>query len=818
MHFLETFRRDLAYGARVLMKHRGFTIAAVLTVALGIGANTAIFTIVDTVVFRPLPYKDAERLVKIWGTSVEHPIEDVSYADFADIHDQNHVFAAMAADDGEGVTVVYGGSRESVNAAVVSDAWLPTLGVRPLFGRSFLAEEARPGRDRVAILSHRYWQRRFGSDTGIVGQTLVVDGQSVTVIGVLPPNVLRHSADILKPLVPAEYPVERGHRDLDVFARLRPGVTIAQAQAELDTIAKRLEREHPATNVGRGMHLVALDKYYAGVQPKAREGLVLMLGAVGLVLLIACVNVSNLLLARAIARGRECAIRVALGASRARLVRQLLVEHVLLFLAGGVLGILIARWSLRALVVLAVGSGYIPERMTVSLDARVFALSLVASVVTGLVFGLFPALRATGGDLNAGLKESGSPSHTGSRQGRMRRVLIVSELVLSLVLLVGFGLLIRSFVQVLANAGSFAADTLLETTAEGGRSFVSAVSFWRSAMEQAEAVPGVEAVAVTSRPPVHRGRQQGFAVAGGPEVPAGEMPQAGDILVSGEYFRTVGIPLLRGRAFTDGDTGAGPPVVIISETLARRYFAGEDPIGRRITLREQAPMTCCAAAGPVENVWREVVGVVGDIRQANLDEEPAATIYRPYSQVIEHDMYLLARVRSSAEAPRVATELRSRLQLLTPGEEWFDLRLMRDVIDQSESIRLRRFVLTLLGSFAGLALLLAAVGLYGVMAYFVAERRRELAIRLALGAARSALFRQVMGEALRLALASLLLGAIAAYGLTRVIAAMLFGVAAADVTTYLAVWTLLTTVALLATYLPARRAAGVDPLMILRES
>jgi putative ABC transport system permease protein len=760
MRILEQLRHDLLYGARMLTKQRGFTTAAVLTVALGIGANTAIFTIVDTVVFRPLPYKDPARLVKIWGSGVQHPLADVSFADFVDIRDQNHVFEAVAADDGEGVTVEYGGARESVNAAFVTEDWLSTLGVQPLLGRAFVAEEARPGRNRVVMLSHRYWQRRFGSDPNAVGQSLVVDAQPVIVVGVLPPNVLRYSADLLRPLVPAEYPVERGHRDLDVFARLRPGVTLARAQVEIETIARRLAREYPATNQGRGFQVVALDKYYASIDTKAREGLVLMLGAVGLVLLIACVNVSNLLLARAIGRARECAIRVALGASRARLVRQLLTEYVLLFLAGGVLGILLARWSLRALLVLAVGSGYVPERMAVSLDARVFAFSLMASLVTGVVFGLFPALRATGVDLTAGLKDSGSTSHTGSRQGRTRRVLIVSELVLSLVLLVGFGLLIRSFVRVLANAGSLAADTLLETSADGGRSFVAAVAFWRAALEQAQAVPGIEAVAVTSRPPVHGARQQAFVVAGQSDLQSGEPPRAGDILVSSEYFRTVGIPPLRGRVFTDNDTGSSLPVVVISQRLARRYFPGRDPIGRRLSLREQSPMMCCSAAGPVENVWREVVGVVGDIRQANLDEEPAATIYRPYSQIIEHDMYLLARVRSAAEVPRAASELRSRLQLLNPGTEWVDVRVMRELIDQSESIRLRRFVLILLGTFAGLALLLAGVGLYGVMAYFVAERRREIAIRVALGAARSDVFRQVMGEAMRLALASLLLGAV----------------------------------------------------------
>jgi len=815
---IEQFWQDLSYGVRILLKHRGFTATAVATLAVGIGVNTSIFTIVDTVVFRPLPYEDPARLVKICGNSFARPLDDVSLADFVDIRDQSHVFERIAADNGMGFTVEYGGVRESVNGGLVTPEWLPTLGVQPILGRGFLTEETERGRDHVAILTHAYWRRRFGSDQHVVGKAVSVDGQPFTIVGVLPPNVLRYGADFLKPFVPADYPDDRGHRDLDVFARLRPGVTLAQAQTEIDTIGRRLQSDYPATNKDRGFSLIPLDKYYAVIDPKVRQGLVLAFAAVALVLLIACVNVANLLLARAVTRSRECVVRAALGATRSRLVRQLLVETMLLFVLGGAAGYLVTRWLVDLLVMLAVAEGYVPDRMVVSVDARVLAFTFFASLVTGLVVGLAVAVRASRVDLSDGLRESGQTLGGGLRRSRARRMLIVSELILSLVLLVGFSLLARSFLRVQGNAAGFVPQNLLVTGSEGGREFVQAVSFWRSALERARAIPGVEHAAVTSRPPVHASRQQQYALEGQPEIAERDEPRAGDILVSADYFRTMGIPILMGRAFTENDNESTPPVVIISQSLARRHFRDENPIGRRVRFREQAPMSCCSAAGSVEGVWREIVGVAGDIRQANMDEELAATLYRPYTQIVEHDMYLMVRGRSAVESAGIVANLRSHLIAAAPGSEWSDVLLMNQVINESESIRLRRFVLILLGSFAGLALLLAAVGLYGVVAYSVAERRREIGIRVALGATRSMILNQVLAESLRLSLTSLLIGGIAAYFLTRVISSMLFGVSATDAVTYLAVSLLLMTVVLIASYLPARRAAHEDPILALRES
>jgi putative ABC transport system permease protein len=813
---VDQLRQDLFYAIRMVTRNRGLTAVAVATLALGVGANTAIFSIVDTVVFRPLPYKDAGRLVKIWGSRSAEPIDNVSLPDFVDIRDQNDVFEQVAADDAAAFGLTSpGGTRQPIDGAIVTGSWLSTLGVQPILGRGFGPDDERPGHDHVVLLTHAFWRNRLASDPNIVGRTLTTKNSAYTVIGVLPPNVLRYGVDFLMPLVPADYPPGRGHRDLDVFARLKPGVTIAQARTQLETIARRLEQEYPATNNGRRFSVVPLDKYYTLTGRKANQGLLLMLGAVGLVLLIACANVANLLLARSVTRSKECVIRAALGAGRARLVRQMLVESVLLFLLGGSLGVLLARWSADSLLAFAVAGGYVPERMMVAVDGRVLGFTLLVSLAAGIVFGLLPALQASKVDLNDGLKASSTTS--GFRRRRASRLLIVSELAISLVLLVGSGLMIRSFLNLQASSAGIDPENLLETSSDGGRSFPEAVSFWRSALDRVRQDPGVMFVAVSSRPPVHGSRGQKFAIDGRPSAAAGQEPQAGDILVSEDYFRTMGIPLLKGRAFSDKDSGASTPVVIISQSLARRHFPNEDPLGKRVSLAERSPMTCCSAAGPVENVWREIVGVAADVRQGNLDEQPAVTLYRPYTQIVEHDMYLMVRARSSSDTARLTAHLGSQLLAVDPSKYWADVRPMRDVINESDSIRLRRFVLILLGSFAGLAVLLAAVGTYGVMAYSVADRTREIGIRVALGATRSMVLNQVLSETMKLTLAGLVIGGLAAQVLTRFISSMLFGVSSTDVVTYLGVSFVLATVALLASYLPARRATQIDPLVALRQ-
>jgi putative ABC transport system permease protein len=808
--------REVAHAVRGLLRNKGFAAVAIATVAIGVGASAAIFTLVDTVVFRSLPYGDPARLVKVFDTQPGLPPDDVSWADFIDIAAQQDVFERIAADDGMGFELRVGeGPIEAVGGAMVTAAWLDTLGVEPLLGRGFLPDDFPVGSGQVALLAHHFWVRRFGSDPATVGRVVVVDDEPFTIIGVLPPNVLRFGADVVRPLIAAEYPQARSHRDLDVVARLKPGVTIARAQAALDTIAHRLARDYPTTNAGHGFRVASLGKYYTSLEQGAEQGLLLMLGAVGLVLLIACTNVTNLVLARTVTRARECLVRTALGASRARLVRQLLVETGVLFLAGGALGLLLARWSLDALLAFAVAGGYVPARLVVAVDARILVVSLAVCLAAALLSGLAPALQASRIDLSGALKSSGPTTSSGSKRRRVRRLLIVAELAMTLVLLVGAGLLVRSLLYLRAQSSGVDTANLLLTASDGGRDFTAAVAYWQRALEGTRTFPGVRAAAITSRPPIHGARGYRFRIEG--QAAEAQGPRAGDILISADYFVTTGIPILHGRAFTDRDDAGAAPVVIVSQSFARRNFPGVSALGRRINLPdERSPMLCCSAAGPVEGVWRGIVGVVADVRQASLEDAPAMTIYRPFTQIVEHDMFLMVRARSAQDAASLVARLQAHLIAMDPTRVWADVRFMQDAIDASGAIRVRRFVLTLLAWFGGLAMVLAAAGISAVMAYAVAERTREIGIRVALGASRRDVLFHVFGEALTLAAVALVVGALAAPLATRSIASLLFGVGALDVVTYAGAALVLVVVALVATGVPARRAARIDPLVSLR--
>jgi len=814
---LDDLVRDVVYGLRIARRNPGFTTAAVLTLGLGIGVTTTTFTVADAIIFRPLPYPRPERLVKVWGRSSAHPTDNMALADFTGVKDLTAIFEQVGADDGMGVSVEDGQAAHAASAALITAEWLSTLGVRPALGRGFLAEEFLPGRDDVAILTDVYWQRRFGADPGVIARSVRIDGRAATIVGVLPPNVLRYGADLLRPLVIGAYPPSREYRNLDVVARLRPEATIASARAALDVLGRQLGLVDASPNVNREFSVEPLGKNYASIGPGAEQGLMLMLGAVALVLLIACVNVANLLLARAIPRERECVVRSALGASRGRLTRQLLIENLLLFLAGGGLGCFLAWWSLDLMTALGVSGGYVPERLLVSLDARVLAFATLVTLVTAATFGLAPALRGSAVSVSQGLKEGSQNQRGGSSRARTRRVLVVAELALSVVLLVGCGLIVRSLLGLYANVDGFVPDRLLETGSDAGREFAPALAKWRAALERAGGIPGVQSAALSSRPPIHGARLQSFSVSGRPALDQALEPRAGDILISSDYFKTMGIPLRTGRPFTEADGHTSTPVVIVSETLARQQFPGGNPIGQRIRLNERSPSSCCVVAAPVDGVWREIVGVVGDIRQANLDEPPAATIYRPYGQIFEHDMFLMVRTRTDRDTVPVAAALAAELRSLDPSMSWSPVQSMHQSIAESGSVRTRRFVVQILSGFAALALTLAAVGLYGVMAYLVIERRREIAVRMALGATGSILFKQILGEAGRLLLVGLLAGAIATRWLTKWIASLLFGVATTDLATHLVVFVVLGTVGFLASYLPARRAAAVDPMVALRE-
>jgi predicted permease len=813
---LERIAQDVGYGLRMLRKHPAFTAVAVITLALGVGANTAVWSVVETAVLRPLPYRQPDRLLKICSAApMAKPCQDdFSAAELDVIRAAHGIFTDVAADDGTMATVVRAdGSREQIGIGLVTANWLSTLGVRPMLGRDFAADDQLRGRDTVVILTHEYWKRRFKADRQAIGATITFDGQPHTIIGVLPANVVRTYADLLKPLV------LDGYKDssLDLFGRLEPGVTPSQARAGLAIVGQRLARAFPSTNAGRGLDVIPLGKYYAPIEAKAVGGLLLMLGAVALVLLIACANVANLLLARAGARRRESVVRAALGASRGRLVRQFLLENLLLFFVGGAAGIVVARLSLESLEALAAAGQYLPERMELAIDARVLAFSFVAMLVTGFVFGLAPALQASNIDLASSLRDSARTVAPG--RATVRRLLIVAQLALSLVLLAGFGLLVRSFARIYAASGGFSSAHVLVTGADGGRSFPEAVTFWNAVLEATRAIPGVASAAVTSRPPVHLARSRPIAVEGQPPPSSADAIRAGDIMVSAEYFDALGIHVVRGRVFSSADTQTSRPVVVISESVARRAFPNENPIGRRISVVERAPLTCCSAAGPVEGVWREIVGVVGDVRQANLDEQPALTIYRPFTQIVEHDMYVVLRVDPRQPERRVAGELRKRLASAGSGlshRDWLDVRTMAEVIHDSGSIRLRRFVLILLGIFAAIALALAAVGVYGVTASAVAERTREIGVRMALGATGLAIFRDVAGELLALAASGVVLGLAGMLPVSRAIRSMLFGIGTADAPTYIGVAAVLGAVVILAAYVPSRRAMRIDPIAALR--
>ena len=810
--FVEQLSQDVSYAFRVLRKYRGFTILAVVTLALGIGATTAMFTIVDTALVRPLPYANPERLVRVCGMDARtnHCTDDVSPAELEAVS-QLDVFERLAADDGFGVTAVGAdGAKENLGVGMVTPNWLATLGVRPIAGRDFAVDESLPGRDRVLLLTHAYWTRRFGASHEAIGSTLTFDGAPYTVVGVLPANVLRHSADVVKPLVIQEYT----DRSLDLVGRLKPGVSLAHGQTSIAAMERPSAASPREAGRQRRLAAVPLGRSYAEVTSAASDGLLLMLGAVGLVLLIACANVANLLLSRASARARESLVRAALGASRGRLVRQALVESAVLFAIGGAAGVLVARVLVDSVAGLAVAGGYIPERMAVTLDVRILGAAMAVSLLTGLAFGVVPAMQSARVDVSGGLRAAVSTT-ADRRRGRARRVLIVAEVALSLILLAGFGLLVRSLARIYAAGSGFDPRDVIVTASDGGRSFREAMVFWRGSLERARALPGVSSAALASRPPANPVRGKLFDIDGRPHAPEGG-PYGDDVLVSEDYFETMRIPIRRGRAFTRWDNESGAPVVLISESLARRYFSGEDPLGRSIRLRETLPMTCCATPGPVEGVWRRIVGVVGDVRQVAVDGAWSPTVYRPYGQIVEHDMFLVLRAASPADASRVMRELRAHLGAVDRARDWIEPRPMWQMIGDSGAMRRRRFVLILLGTFAAMAVVLAAVGIFGVASSAVTDRTREIGVRIALGATRLDVFRQIVGEMGALAAVGGLGGIAAALALTRTIQAMLFGVSPLDLVTYLAAAVIVVVTVLTASWIPARRATRIDPLVALR--
>jgi len=806
---MESFIQDLRFGARMLMKNPGFTLIAVLTLALGVGANTAIFSVVNAVLLRPLPYSEPDRLVQVWETNprANRWGDWVSYPDFRDWRERNTVFDEIGACRTLAFNLTGGDSPESLPGDYVSASLFTVLGVKPILGRTFLDEEDRPGASRVAMISHGLWQRRFGADPGLIGKAIQVNGESHVVVGVMPPDFKFHwlkaprglESEIWIPHGPPSELQDRFSHNFRVVARLKRGLTVEQAQANMDAIARGVAEREPG-HEGMGAKVMGLrQKSTEDAQP----ALLLLSAAIGLVLLIACGNVANLLLAQNDARRHETAIRGALGAGPVRLIRQRLTESMLLGLLGGGAGLLLAFLAIQFIIKLGPD---IPRLDQTSIDPRVLSATLCLSLLTGLLFGTIPALRSSSVDINDTLKQGGRGIIWRDGAG-LRSILLVGEMALALTLLVGAGLLIRSFLQLQGVESGFDATRVLKAwmflpkkqyPASGQQA-----QFIRQVVERVQALPEVETAAASTILPLYSNDSGPFRVEGQPA------PQPNDSVVYAErpkitpdYFRVVGIRVLQGRAFTWADDENSPEVAIVNEGMARRYWPGEDAIGKRVSINDRDG----------QPVWRQIVGVVNDVKHDGLTAATRPHIYIPTMQFTYPGAILAIRAKGDPAA--LANTIRREVAALDRNQPLIDIGTMEKVI--SDSVADRRFQMTLLAIFAAVALILAATGVYSVMATAVARRTREMGIRLALGAPPRDVLRLVVGQGMKLALAGVGIGLAAAFGLTRLMRGLLFGVSALDPLTFVAVALLLTGVALVACCIPARRAMRVDPLTVLR--
>ncbi|HEV2806266.1 MAG TPA: ABC transporter permease [Chthoniobacterales bacterium] len=801
---------DLRYALRMLAKSPAFTFVAVLTLGLAIGANSAIFSVVNAVLLRPLPYPHSEQLVRVFGKQPQLDLAPNSPANFLEWHDENKVFERIGTYVGQGFNLLGGDQPERVIGARLSADVLPLLGVQPALGRVFTNDEDQEGRAQVVILSHDFWQRRFGGDPNTVGQTITLNDKPYTVVGVMPAGFAFPSTRTQAWVPMAFSAAERKTRDtnyIDVIARLKPGVSVEQARANMDAVARSQAERYPKTNFGVGVTVRSLQEHIVG---DVRPMLVVLLGAVAFVLLIACANVANLLLARAASRQREMSIRGALGASRSRVVRLLLTESVLLAIVGGAVGLLLAIWSLDLLVSLKPAN--LPRLAEIGVNRTVFLFTLGVSVFTGLLFGVVPALQVSRLDLNEGLKESSRGGTDSPRRHRMRALLVVSEVALSLVLLVGAGLMIRSFSRLLAVDPGFKADHVLTAFVALPQSkypkHEEQTAFFDRLLERLRNLPGVTAAGLVTDIPLYGGSSTGFDVEGRPEAAPGTRAMTDYRLISSDYFAAMGMRLVKGRAFSRHDNETAPGVVIINETLATRFFAGEDPIGRRLDL-----------SGDPKDL-REIVGVVGDVRNYGLDAEVKPEVYVPFLQSAPGYLSSVASaptivVRSAMEASALGSALREQVQALDKDQPVSEIKTMEWYL--ADSMAQRRFNMFLLGAFAGIALVLAAVGIYGVIAYTVTQRTHEMGIRIALGAKGGDILRLVFSNAMATTLAGIALGLGAAFALTRLLRSLLYQVSPTDPLIFAAIPLLLLTVSIIATYLPARRAMKVDPITALRE-
>ena len=802
---------DIRYGIRNLLKRPGFTAVAVITLALGIGANTAIFSVVNAVLLRPLPYADAERLIVPWGRrdDTQHSAS-VSYPDFVDWQARTQSLEYVAAYNSSGTLLREGDAEpELIVGAAVSADLFPLLKAVPILGRPFTRAEDQPNAPAVIVLGHGLWQRRFNSDPNIVGKQIKIGSTSATVTGVLPEGfkfpAQASKTEFLRPLASAigERTQRRHSYSLRVVARLKPGVTVAAAESEMRTIGEQLEQQYPDEGFRLGARFISMhDEITWG----SRTPLLVLLGAVGFVLLIACANVANLLLARAAARHKEMAIRAALGAGRLRVVRQLLTESLLLSLLGGTLGLLVAWWGINLL--LAASPLEISRLKDVGLNINVLGFTAAVSVLTGVIFGLAPALQASRADLQDGLREGGRNAGGGAARNRVRALLVAVEVALSLVLLVGAGLLGKSFLLLSEVRPGFEPEHVLSTDLSLAKAkYPQPEQGFAEIVRRAASIPGVEAAAVISPLPLGGDSNAGtFLIAGRPTLRPEDKPYSNYRAISPDYFRALKIPLSRGRPFDARDHQHSPPVIIVNETFARRHFAGTEALGQHVIIEGEQGDN--GAPPP-----REIIGIVGDVRHESLDTESGAEYYVPYTQAPEASMSLVVR-SSDADPGNLATSVRQVIKQIDKDQYVPTIQPMTKLV--VDSVARRRFNALLTGVFAVVALVLASVGIFGVLNYTVAQRTQEIGLRVALGAQTSDVLRLVLGQGVRLILLGVAIGLAASFGLTRVLAGMLFGVTPTDPTTFIGVSFLLVSVALLACYIPARRATKVDPLVALR--
>jgi putative ABC transport system permease protein len=803
--WLEELLQDLRYGSRMLRKNPGFTLVAVLTLALGIGANTAIFSIVNGVLLQPLPYPHPEQLVVVARTAprFDHPVP-VSGPNFLDWRARATQFQSLAGFDGRGFTIMLGNQPEHILGAAVSFNFLSVLQVRPVLGRDFSAAEEHTGNDHVALLSHAFWKGRLGSDTGWVGRSLILNGQTFSVIGVLPAGfryVLMEDAQVFIPLNLDN--ASRGENFMSVIGRVKPGVPLRQAQSQMDIVARALEREYPTDNAEQGAIVIPM---LSRVGARIREALFIMLAVVGLVLLIACANIGNLTLAQAARRRSEIAVRSALGAGTYRLIRQCLTESVLLGLLGAALGVFLGYCGLQAFRIL--GPDNVPRLEEVQINMRVLLFSFGISIFASVLFGLIPALHMSRVNLADTLKEGSMRATSGSAGGLLRQGLVVTEIAFSLVLLAGAGLAVRSFLKLTSTETGYDSRNLLTFYLSPQiRKAVQAESFYLEVLERISAIPGVVSVAMSRSIPPAGGEVDGPVITS--EHSDIDPNRAPDIIfnpINPGYFRTMRLPLLAGREFSGADVPGAPPAVVLNEAAASSLFPNENALGQRVKLGVDDLKS-----------WWTVIGVVADERYFGWDSDRTPTAYLPVLQVLkdgwpDYDSAII--IRTCTEPLSFLPAVRSTMasidrQMALLGPESMEQRL-------GHTFAPHRFNMALLAAFAGLALLLAAVGIYGVMAQFVTQRTHEIGIRVALGAHRSNVLRLILGQGMRLALLGLGIGVVVAVGATHLIRSLLYGISASDPASFFFVAALLIGVVLLACYIPARRAMRVDPVVALR--